>query len=64
MIIYFLLLGLLEAVIACSTTLPNIQVVVKVNNDNPPLIQVFNIPLFDDDCFYQIPAKPVNTNGK
>jgi hypothetical protein len=64
MIIYFPLLGFFTAALACSTTLPNIQIVVKVNNDNPPLIQVFNIPLFDDDCFYQLPAKPVDTNGK
>jgi hypothetical protein len=64
MIIYILLLGLFEAAIACSSTLPNTQVVVRVNNDNPPLVQVFNVPLFDDDCFYQIPAKPVNTNGQ
>lgn len=64
MIIYVLFLALFQAAMACSSTLPNVQVVVKVNNDNPPLVSVFNVPLFDNDCFYQLPAKAVNTDGE
>lgn len=64
MIVFLFFLGLIQAAMACSATLPNIQIVVRVNNDSPPLVQVFNVPLFDNDCSYQVPAKPVKTGGE
>jgi len=63
MLLPFVLLNLIGAVMACSSTLPNVQVLAQLNTASPPAFQAFNVPLFDDDCLYQVPAKPVMTDG-
>jgi len=62
-IVALLFLSILSRALTQRCTLPYVQVVAEIDTADPPLIQAFSVPLFDNDCFFIQPAKPILTNG-